>query len=45
MKVDGGMTANDTLMQFQADLLGVEVIRPVVAEMTALGAATRLGWR
>ena len=43
LKVDGGMTANDTLMQFQADLLGVEVIRPVVAETTALGAAYAAG--
>ncbi|MGO2658654.1 glycerol kinase GlpK [Mycetocola reblochoni] len=39
LKVDGGMTANDTLMQFQADVLGVPVVRPVVAETTALGAA------
>ncbi len=43
LKVDGGMTANDTLMQFQADLLGVDVIRPVVAETTALGAAYAAG--
>ncbi|KAA9148544.1 glycerol kinase GlpK, partial [Microbacterium lushaniae] len=34
LKVDGGMTANDALMQFQADILGVSVIRPVVAETT-----------
>ena len=39
LKVDGGMVANDLLMQIQADLLGVPVIRPVVAETTALGAA------
>lgn len=39
LKVDGGMTVNDTLMQFQADILGVPVVRPVVAETTALGAA------
>jgi glycerol kinase len=39
LKVDGGMVANDLLMQFQADLLGVPVIRPQVAETTALGAA------
>ena len=45
LKVDGGMVANDLLMQFQADLLGVPVIRPKVAETTALGAATRPGWR
>ncbi|MFN8097054.1 MAG: glycerol kinase GlpK [Dermatophilaceae bacterium] len=43
LKVDGGMTANETLMQFQADLLGVDVIRPVVAETTALGAAYAAG--
>jgi glycerol kinase len=39
LKVDGGMVANDLLMQFQADILGVPVIRPKVAETTALGAA------
>jgi glycerol kinase len=39
VRVDGGMIANETLMQFQADILGVPVIRPVVAETTALGAA------
>ena len=43
LKVDGGMTANDTLMQFQADQLGVPVVRPVVAETTALGAAYAAG--
>lgn len=43
LKVDGGMTANETLMQFQADLLGSNVIRPVVAETTALGAAYAAG--
>ncbi|MCB1300870.1 MAG: glycerol kinase, partial [Tetrasphaera sp.] len=43
LKVDGGMTANDTLMQFQADILGVDVIRPKVAETTALGAAYAAG--
>jgi glycerol kinase len=43
MRVDGGMVANDLLMQFQADLLGVPVIRPVVAETTALGAAYAAG--
>lgn len=43
LKVDGGMTHNDLLMQFQADVLGVDVIRPVVAETTALGAAYAAG--
>jgi len=43
LKVDGGMVYNDTLMQFQADVLGVPVIRPVVAETTALGAAYAAG--
>jgi glycerol kinase len=43
LKVDGGMTANDTLMQFQADMVGVPVVRPVVAETTALGAAYAAG--
>src|SRR3546814_1629797 len=43
LKVDGGMTANDALMQFQADIIGVPVIRPVVAETTALGAAYAAG--
>ncbi|AQP48615.1 glycerol kinase [Tessaracoccus aquimaris] len=43
LKVDGGMTANDTLMQFQADELNVAVVRPVVAETTALGAAYAAG--
>jgi glycerol kinase len=37
LRVDGGMTANELLMQFQADVLGVPVIRPAVAETTALG--------
>ncbi|KAB1641660.1 glycerol kinase GlpK [Gulosibacter chungangensis] len=39
LRVDGGMTVNDSLMQFQADVLGVPVVRPVVTETTALGAA------
>ncbi|WP_375399365.1 glycerol kinase GlpK [uncultured Amnibacterium sp.] len=39
LKVDGGMVGNDLLMQFQADILGVPVVRPKVAETTALGAA------
>ena len=43
LKVDGGATANDTLMQLQADVLGVPVVRPVVAETTALGAAYAAG--
>ena len=43
LKVDGGATANATLLQFQADLLGVPVRRPVVAETTALGAAYLAG--
>ena len=43
LKVDGGMVANDLLMQFQADILGVPVIRPQVAETTALGAAYAAG--
>jgi glycerol kinase len=43
LKVDGGMVHNDLLMQFQADLLGVPVIRPTVAETTALGAAYAAG--
>ena len=43
LKVDGGMVANDTLMQFQADILGVPVVRPVVAETTALGASYAAG--
>ena len=43
LKVDGGMVFNDLLMQFQADVLGVPVIRPKVAETTALGAAYAAG--
>ncbi len=43
LKVDGGASVNDPLMQFQADLLGVSVQRPVVAETTALGAAYLAG--
>ncbi len=43
LKVDGGMVANDALMQFQADILGVPVIRPEVVETTALGAAYAAG--
>ncbi|MEG4337181.1 glycerol kinase GlpK [Microcoleus sp. D3_18_C2] len=43
LKVDGGMVGNHTLMQFQSDVLGVPVVRPVVAETTALGAAYAAG--
>jgi len=43
LRVDGGMTANSLLMQFQADLAGCDVVRPVVAETTALGAAYAAG--
>ena len=43
LKVDGGMVANEALMQFQADILGVPVIRPKVPETTALGAAYAAG--
>jgi len=43
LKVDGGATANNLLMQYQADLLGVSVDRPVVQETTALGAAYLAG--
>ena len=43
LKVDGGATVNNTLMQLQADILGVPVVRPVVAETTALGAAYAAG--
>jgi glycerol kinase len=43
MRVDGGMVANNWLMQFQADSLGVPVQRPIVAETTALGAAYLAG--
>ncbi len=43
LRVDGGMVANELLMQFQADQLGVDVIRPAVTETTALGAAFAAG--
>jgi glycerol kinase len=43
LKVDGGMVHNNLLMQFQADILGVPVVRPQVAETTALGAAYAAG--
>jgi glycerol kinase len=43
LKVDGGITANNLCMQIQSDVLGVEVVKPVVAETTALGAAYAAG--
>jgi glycerol kinase len=43
LKVDGGMVGNELLMQFQADILGVPVVRPAMAETTALGAAYAAG--
>jgi glycerol kinase len=43
LRVDGGASVNDTLMQFQADLLGIPVVRPRVVETTALGAAYLAG--
>ncbi|MCS4484757.1 glycerol kinase GlpK [Gleimia sp. 6138-11-ORH1] len=43
LRVDGGMIANELLMQFQADILGVDVVAPEVAETTALGAAYAAG--
>jgi glycerol kinase len=43
LKVDGGMVVNETLMQFQADILDVEVVRPRIKETTALGAAYAAG--
>jgi glycerol kinase len=43
LKVDGGMTRNELLMQFQADILGAPVVRPRVADTTALGAAYAAG--
>lgn len=43
LKVDGGMTVNELLMQFQADILGVPIIRPIIRETTALGAAFGAG--
>jgi glycerol kinase len=43
LRVDGGMTGNELLMQFQADVLGVPVIRPEITETTALGAAYAAG--
>ncbi len=43
LKVDGGITANSLCMQIQADVIGVDVVKPVVAETTALGAAYAAG--
>ncbi|MCX7784057.1 MAG: FGGY-family carbohydrate kinase, partial [Meiothermus sp.] len=43
LRVDGGASVNDLLMQFQADLLGTPVVRPKVTETTALGAAYLAG--
>jgi glycerol kinase len=43
LKTDGGMVTNELLMQFQADMLGVKVVRPVISETTALGAAYAAG--
>ena len=43
LKVDGGAVVNNLLMQLQADILGTEVVRPVVNETTALGAAYAAG--
>lgn len=43
LRVDGGAAANDSLMQFQADILGVPVVRPAVTETTAFGAALLAG--
>jgi glycerol kinase len=43
LRVDGGACVNDLLMQFQADLLGIPVLRPAVTETTALGAAFLAG--
>jgi glycerol kinase len=43
LRVDGGASVNNLLMQFQADLLGVPVVRPAVTQTTALGAAYLAG--
>jgi glycerol kinase len=43
LRVDGGASANNNLMQFQADILGVPVVRPALTETTALGAAFLAG--
>jgi glycerol kinase len=44
LKVDGGMVYNDLLMQFQADILGVSIVRPQVVETSSLGAAYAAGY-
>lgn len=43
LQVDGGMTVNNLLMQLQADILGISVVRPTMPETTALGAAMAAG--
>lgn len=43
MKVDGGITANQLCMQMQADVMGIEIVKPLIAETTALGAAYAAG--
>ena len=43
LRVDGGAASNDLLMQFQADILGIPIVRPQVTETTALGAAYLAG--
>jgi glycerol kinase len=43
LRVDGGASVNNLLMQFQADLLGIPVVRPAITETTALGAAWLAG--
>ena len=45
LRTDGGMVMNDLLMQFQSDILAKPVVRPLVKETTALGAATPRDWR
>jgi glycerol kinase len=43
MKVDGGITANQLCMQLQADVMGIEIVKPLITETTALGAAYAAG--
>lgn len=43
LRVDGGASANNFLMQFQSDILGADIVRPAVVETTALGAAYLAG--
>jgi glycerol kinase len=43
LQVDGGMTTNDSLMQMQSDIIGIDTVRPSMAETTALGAAMAAG--